>query len=156
MLKTHITKQDNGKLAQIRRIARQFNGGVYVGYFSDQGNHASKQKGKPPITLGSLASIHEQGAKYISARPFVLPALEKNRQRYLRTLKTHITPVLQGRLPLVAVWQTIGQHATGDVQHYMLTASFKPLAPATIKRKGSSKPLIDSGQLRKSVTYKVK
>ena len=35
------------------------------------------------------------------------------------------------------------------------TGSFTPNKPATIKRKGSSRPLIDTGHLRQSITSKV-
>jgi phage gpG-like protein len=34
-------------------------------------------------------------------------------------------------------------------------SEWKPLKPATIRRKGSSKPLIDTGKLRASITHRV-
>jgi hypothetical protein len=45
--------------------------------------------------------------------------------------------------------------AAADVQAYMVNGKFAPLKAKTIKRKGSSKPLIDTGQLRQSITYRV-
>ena len=33
---------------------------------------------------------------------------------------------------------------------------FTPNAPATVKRKGSSQPLIDTGNLRKSITFVIR
>ncbi|WP_252715295.1 hypothetical protein [Acinetobacter junii] len=51
--------------------------------------------------------------------------------------------------------QILGMQAAADVQMYMVNGKFAPLKAKTIKRKGSSKPLIDTGQLRQSITYKV-
>lgn len=153
MLSVNVNKTDNGRLTRITRHAKSLTGGVYVGYFASQDNHGG---GKRPITLGDLARIHEQGLGHVPQRAFVKPAITANRQKYAKLLTNNITPVLEGQLSPRAVWQWVGQEAVKDIQQYMLTATFTPLAPVTIKRKKSSKPLIDTGKLRQSVTYQVK
>lgn len=51
--------------------------------------------------------------------------------------------------------EIIGQIAVGKVQQYMTDLRDPPNAPSTIKKKGSSNPLINNGHLRQSVTYKI-
>ena len=41
------------------------------------------------------------------------------------------------------------------MQHQMVEGEFVPNAPSTIRKKGSDKPLIDTGQLRQGVSYKI-
>jgi len=68
--------------------------------------------------------------------PELLNALPKEKEQILRKAGVF----LEG-----AIKQKITQ---GD-------PSWPPLKPETIKRKGSSKPLIDTGKLRASITHKV-
>ena len=42
------------------------------------------------------------------------------------------------------------------VQDKIMTGPFAPLQPRTIARKKSSRPLIDTGQLRQAVSYVVR
>ena len=44
----------------------------------------------------------------------------------------------------------------GIVQKTIKEGSFVPNAPSTIRKKGSDKPLIDTGRLRQSVNYHIK
>jgi hypothetical protein len=50
----------------------------------------------------------------------------------------------------------MGLAAENAVKRKILTGKFAPLKPATIKRKGHSKPLIDTGQLYDSITSQVR
>lgn len=154
MLSVNVNKGDNGRLTILNRHAKSLKGGVYVGYFASQGKHLSA--GKRSIALGDLARIHEQGLGYVPQRAFVKPAITANRQKYAKLLKNNIAPVLSGRLSPSTVWLLLGQEAVKDVGQYMTTATFTPLSTKTIRRKKSSKPLIDTGKLRQSVTYQVK
>ena len=57
--------------------------------------------------------------------------------------------------PLDMTLNKIGVTAVGLVQKYMTDLRTPPNAASTIKKKGSSNPLIDSGALRQSVSYKI-
>ncbi|OCA57864.1 hypothetical protein AA93_07090 [Xylella fastidiosa subsp. pauca 11399] len=46
--------------------------------------------------------------------------------------------------------------AAGDVKATIRHADLAPLTPQTIQRKGSSAPLIDTGQMLQSITYEVR
>ena len=49
----------------------------------------------------------------------------------------------------------LGVSYEGEMKKTFLVGQFIPNKPATIKRKGSSRPLIDTGHLRQSITSKV-
>lgn len=152
MITTSVVTRDNGLFGRMVNTARRCTARVRVGYFANQGVHG----GKHPITLGNLARIHEHGTARTPKRAFVAPALAKNQGKYLRLVGDRLTPMLTGRISPNQTWHYVGQQAVADVQMYMVQESFTPLSPKTIKAKGSSRPLIDTGQLRQSVTYKVK
>lgn len=82
--------------------------------------------------------------------------MRQTNQRHSRELQSITAELLRriyaGRiLPSKALTQ-LGVFWEGKIKQTFRDGVFAPLRPATIARKGSSKPLIDSGQLRQSVT----
>ncbi|MGM8939554.1 hypothetical protein ACS8E2_12760 [Psychrobacter glaciei] len=160
MIITSTVTRDNGLLDRIRSVARNATAKIEVGYFGNQMHKPSITSGstgqaRSSISIKDLAAIHELGLG-VPKRPFVAPALNKNRANYIKYVGRQITPIIRRRQSMNATWQTVGVMAVADIQKYMVTAKFTPLAPSTIKRKGSSKPLIDTGQMRQAITYRVK
>jgi len=51
--------------------------------------------------------------------------------------------------------QKLGIRVQGDVQASITSLTSPANSPVTIKRKRSSKPLIDTGEMRQAVTFKV-
>ena len=51
--------------------------------------------------------------------------------------------------------EILGNKAEGDMKATIGRGHFVPNAPNTIKQKGSSQPLIDTGRMRNSVSHKV-
>ena len=51
------------------------------------------------------------------------------------------------------VLKRVGALGVRLVQEKIVSGSFKPNAPSTIRKKGSDKPLIDTGRMRQSVKY---
>ena len=91
----------------------------------------------------------------IPARPFLLNAIRKNRSKYLSMLKSFGMKVLTGEMSLDAALSQLGIAAQGDVQQEITDLKDPPNSPVTIALKGSSNPLIDSGEMRAKVTWKV-
>lgn len=52
--------------------------------------------------------------------------------------------------------QILGVYAVGGIKKYIADGVPPANAQSTIERKGSDKPLIDTGQLRSSITYRLK
>jgi len=49
----------------------------------------------------------------------------------------------------------VGEHIAGELRQSILDTNDPPLAPATIRRKGFAKPLVDTGHLLNSIDYEV-
>jgi hypothetical protein len=91
----------------------------------------------------------------IPERPFMRNSVRKNHGKYRAALKTSAAKILRGDTALGVVMSKLGIVAQGDIQAEITSLSSPPNSPVTIARKGSSKPLIDSGEMRGAVTYKV-
>lgn len=87
----------------------------------------------------------------IPPRPWLIPGVESAEQDIVDT----VTHCLEQELPVAQMMEQIGAVAAGAVQQYMTDLQTPPNAPYTVEQKGSSNPLIDTGALRASVTYKV-
>ena len=127
---------------RVKKIAGQ----IKVGVKNDQ--HANSN-----LTVAQIGQIHENGApkRNIPARPFLNPAVRNNATKYIRFIARQMPLLLLGRTNSGEIMDDIGAMAVQDVRQYIENGNFTPLKPATIKRKGHSKPLIDTGQLKRSI-----
>ena len=82
-------------------------------------------------------------------------SVRANRGKYRDALKTSAAKILRGETGLSVVMNKLGILAQGDIQGEITALSSPPNSPVTIARKGSSKPLIDTGAMRAAVTWKV-
>lgn len=99
---------------------------------------------------------HYGTSRGIPARPFLLNAIRKNRSEYLRFLKSSGARILRGEMTLETAMRQLGIMAQGDIQQEITDLRTPPNAPSTIAQKGSSNPLIDTGEMRSKVTWQVK
>lgn len=108
-----------------------------------------------------LAVIHEFGAPDagIPERSHFRSTLTKNRDKYLQLIKQLTEKLLKHPEGIEdiddRVLGIVGEVAAGDVKQAIADGLSPELKPATIKRKGSSTPLIDSGGYRNSITQRV-
>jgi hypothetical protein len=63
--------------------------------------------------------------------------------------------LLSGDTAMGTVLAKLGIVAQGDIQGEITSLMTPPNSPVTIALKGSSKPLIDTGEMRGAVTWKV-
>lgn len=143
--------------AEIARELKKLRGGqfVTVGIHEDAGSHPDA--GISNAQLGALLNYgNETNTMYgnpapIPPRPWLVPGVESGTQDIVDTIADGIE---QG-LPMSQVLEQVGAFVEGAVQQYMTDLKEPPNSPVTVERKGSSNPLIDTGALRASVTYKV-
>lgn len=95
------------------------------------------------------------GTETIPERPFLSLAIRNNRGAYRNAMRTSALKILMGETGMRTVLSKLGIKAQGDIQAEIVSLSAPPNAPSTIRQKGSSNPLIDSGQMRQSVTWKI-
>lgn len=102
--------------------------------------------------LAVVAAIHEFGLGDMPQRSFLRSAYDEN----LPMIDKMIQRVADGAvfgLGTNAALNQLGNVVQGMVQRKIVDGPFVPNSPATIKRKKSSKPLIDTGHLRQSIRY---
>lgn len=91
----------------------------------------------------------------IPPRPFLLNAMRKNRAKYLEAMRKGAKSIIRGQATTRAILAKLGALGQGDVQQEITDLRSPPNAPVTIRLKGSSNPLIDTGEMRSKVTWKV-
>ena len=122
---------------------------VYVGFPAE---FDEKVEGAENFNLASLAAVLEFGNEHIHSRPFLRQTLEENQEKYTALF---IQWFDQG-MPITQIYERLAVMAQGDVQLNIVRGNWAANAPSTIKRKKSSKPLIDTGKMRQSVRGIVK
>lgn len=150
--------KDLGK-SKIKKDLRGLNSyAALVGIPSTAPRPVDKKTKKPlAINMASLALIHERGsaANNIPARPFMKQTRQRAEGRFARLLRRLYKQVVDGKVSPFEGLSKLGMAYEGEMKNTFTTGSFTPNKPATIKRKGSSRPLIDTGHLRQSITSKV-
>lgn len=91
----------------------------------------------------------------IPERPFMRNAARNNAAKYLQIAGSQVEAILTGKVGLRGFLGKLGEVAKTDIQKEITALTSPPNSPVTIALKGSSKPLIDTGEMRQSVTYKV-
>lgn len=92
----------------------------------------------------------------IPERPFLRNSMRNNKSKYAAAMKTSAKKILSGTTTLTTVLDKLGALAQGDIQAEITSLRSPPNAPMTIKRKGSSNPLIDTGAMRQAVTWELR
>jgi hypothetical protein len=132
------------RVRQIQKLARMH---IRVGIVD-----GSASKGT--LTVARVGTFHEFGLG-VPRRSFIRdwydPNVERIRARAARVSEL----VIAGTSSAEKGGNLLGAWAQGEIQQRISDGIGPALAAATIKRKKSDKQLIDTGQLRSSITFKV-
>jgi phage gpG-like protein len=139
---------------RLKAISAQLKGkpNVKVGVFGD-----SAKARDDGIDTVKLAAIHEFGAPSVGVpeRSYIRSTYDANKAKYDATLDKVLKGVLIGRFSVYTGLGILGAQMHADVLATIRAHIAPPLKPATIRRKGSTTPLIDTGQLVASITWRV-
>lgn len=92
----------------------------------------------------------------IPERPFMRNAMRNNQARYVGIMRSLAKRMIEGGGGNIqTLLAKLGALAAGDIQKEITALTSPPNSPVTIALKGSSKPLIDTGEMRGSVTWKI-
>jgi hypothetical protein len=108
------------------------------------------------LTIGDLAAIHEFGLGHVPERSFLRAWADESVEENKNVLGDIGRAVAEGKYDLETGLDRFGVYAVGAIQRRIVEGIEPPLADETIKRKGSSTPLIDTGQLKSAITFEVK
>lgn len=132
--------------AQLEKLAGQE---VAVGFFDGSGGYPDGQ------SVAQVASANEFGTSRAPARPFMKQMAENRGKEITEECGRMAKRLAEGGSAADELSQ-IGKLAEDLLKEEIRSGSFAPLAPATVARKGSSQPLIDTGRMVDSVTSKVR
>lgn len=130
----------------LARLASLKTQSVYVGV---PAQNKETVKDEPQFNLASLAAVLEFGSadKRIPSRPFLRQTLAENHDKYVKFFSSQF----QDGMAVEEIYTQLAVMAKRDVQGNIRNGNWVANAPSTIKRKGSSKPLIDTGRLMQSI-----
>lgn len=127
-------------------------------------------QGDEIVEVGFFSAIHDtelmryatqnefgSNEKRIPARPFLRSTLFVHRQDIIKFMDKLKTSVIFGESKADNYLDNIGLYVQRLVQKRIKDSMSwaVPNSPATIKRKGSSLPLVDTGRMRSSITYRI-
>lgn len=147
-----------------------------------QANAERKEDEGGPMSNAALGYIHENGspAANIPARPFLIPGIQMVSRKVEAQLKIAMQALIDRKTEKAeAAIEKAGMIAANGAKAKINSGDFEPLADSTLRaraargRKGAAaelksrregnapstegaKPLIDTGQLRNSITYVVR
>lgn len=105
--------------------------------------------------LALIAAVHEFGSEDVPERPWLRTSIRENSDKRSRLNKVNLVKIVKGTLTVDQALGQLGLMASSDAQKKVRSGPFAPLAEATIKAKGSSKPLIDTGNFIQNIISEV-
>ena len=137
---------DHGFDNIIRQALKLDGKGVKVGIRRGKGSHDGTD-------MLDIAVYNHFGTSTIPARPFISDCAEKNAGQIQEAQKRLVYRVYQGSLSADGALAELGAWYVNVQKGHILHGGWTPNAPATVKRKGSNKPLVDTGQLVNTVDW---
>lgn len=129
---------------------------AYLGLIHQMGANI-KITDKMRTFLHTIGIHVKQGTLYIviPKRPFMSNAFDKFMNDIINFIILEYRKVIDGKQTLKQMIDRIGVKHEGQIKKSFTEFTYKENHPATIAEKGSSTPLIDNGQMRNSVKFKV-
>lgn len=143
---TDMTPEGKRYFAKLKQLAEME---VAVGFQGDGGDYEGG------ASVAEVAAYNELGTSDTPARPFMRNSFE-NHESELRAACERVNQIIASGGSLEEALNQLGVVAKALIQEEIVDGEFEPNAASTIKKKGSDKPLIDTGTMRQSVTYVVR
>ena len=148
-----VSDKDNGYRRLMRRATAGKSPTVKVGVFGELAS--AVHEGKSVITIGELAEMFEFGTGGQEERSWLRAYVDENNARIVKMIARLGEQVIKGTITEAQAMDLLGLKIVGEIQQRISAGIAPPNADSTIRRKGSSVPLIDHGQFRGSITHQV-
>jgi hypothetical protein len=154
-----VTKNDANYQAIVEAVAFLKKHEVCIGVPENTAGRRD-EKGTP-VNNAELLFIHTNGSPVnnIPPRPVLEPAIKANQDRVSDNLKKAVDAAVDGNKgAILPALEAAGMDGQNIARNFFTDSrnAWEPNKPATIKRKGSARPLIDTDEMRKSITYVVR
>lgn len=104
------------------------------------------------VDLVDIAMFNELGTIHIPSRPFLRDSVDANGDKINSFLQSMKKEILRGN-SAEDVLKKIGVFQKGLIQEQIVKGNFVPNSAVTIRKKGSDRPLVDTGRMRQSINY---
>lgn len=142
---------DRGYRRIVREIGNSGKEHVAVGIY---GQKAMADNNNTPNIL--IAVVHEFGTEKVPQRSYLRRTVDEKKRQIGVITRNLADSVLVGRRTTSQALEVLGATIQGFIRKRISARIPPPLSPITIARKGSSVPLIDTGQLRASIDFEVR
>ena len=156
-MRGNVRDIDHGYRALMNRVRRLGKPQISVGLHAKEGDvmhKAEPGEHAQPVTVLAVGTWAEFGLGQ-PERSWLRAWYDGARSAAFADIRKMMALVLAGKIPLDQAMNKLGLRFVGQIQHRIAQGIAPPNAPATIKRKGSSTPLINTGQFRSSITHAV-
>lgn len=165
--KNTIIERDHGYdevMRELRQLSRA-HPRLTVGIHASDSKPYERGSGET-ATTAMIGTFHEfgtlggydketkpSGARGVPKRSFLRSTVAENQGYYIDLVSEAIDDALLGKGSIRRGMGRLGAVIVGDVQEKISRGVGAPLTDETIERKGSSKQLVDTGQLRQSIDW---
>lgn len=152
-----VTDSDRGLKELRARLAALKGARVRVGVLADAPKRPHAGEEPSEMTLVEVAAVHEFGApaRGIPQRSFIRATVDEKRADVAKLQEVLLGNVTKGKMTADQALDAMGAKVAAWCKTRIAAGIAPPLKPETVARKKSSKPLVDTGQLRSSITWKV-
>lgn len=125
------------------------------GIFGEKGGDETREGG---LTVVEIATVHEFGGGHVPERSFLRAFVEQYEADLRELLRRLLLGVTQGIMTRDEALERFGVFVVNKIKERIAAGIEPALAESTLASKGPDKfvPLINTGQMRNSVTFRVK
>lgn len=105
---------------------------------------------KGGVSVAEVAAKNEYGAKGVPMRPYFRTMIKNKKANWAVSIGQVLA---NNNYDIDATWRLMGEGIRGQLQTSIRDWTTPPNSQETIERKGSNKPLIDTGHMLNSVDY---
>jgi hypothetical protein len=152
--------QYDARLAQIAGISRAYvlagiqEGTLTRGQVRQRSSTATIRRKQPGQNMAQIGYNNEFGIG-VPERSFMRTSFDANRSALINIVDSQFDLIVSGNSTLRRSLNIIGLFVSSNIVRRINSIFYPPNSPRTIREKGSSKPLIDFGQMRQSITHRV-
>ncbi|MEZ7716403.1 hypothetical protein O3935_00465 [Leptotrichia wadei] len=109
------------------------------------------------ISVQEYAIFNEYGTSKMPARPFFrLSVGTANAQNEIKEyMKQQVEQIIQSGMSAQQAYENLGTFVVQKIKKTIASGNFAALNPQTVKKKGHSKPLMDTHSLYNSINYEI-
>ena len=143
-----VIDRDLGYNRIMRNLQKLYGMEVVAGMLRDSG------KASNGASYVDIAAWNEYGTRRIPSRPFIRISADTNKQAWAKLAQQCVNNVIDGDSPRDAA-QVVGHKMVEDIREVFGSSKLKANAPSTVAKKGRNEPLVDSGEMRRRVNFRI-